>query len=132
MSAEMRMAIPEDLSVSRFIVKIMFRRSFDHETDCADTLYQEAENRSEKMNGYFNELSSVITAWDINHAPTIDAVPVVRCEDCVHWDGKDGQCPSQTTGDPYLDQKPAADAFCSQGERKKEQGDETLCDEGHW
>lgn len=33
MSAEMRMAIPEDLSVSRFIVKIMFRRSFDHETD---------------------------------------------------------------------------------------------------
>ena len=48
----------------------------------ADELYQEAENRSEKMNGYFNELSRVITAWDINHAPTIDAVQVVRCVDC--------------------------------------------------
>ena len=98
----------------------------------ADELYQEAENRSEKMNGYFNDLSRVITAWDINHAPTIDAVQVVRCEDCVHWEGKDGQCPSQTTGDPYLDDKPAADGFCSQGDRKKQQGDGTLCEEGHW
>lgn len=73
-----------------------------------------------------------VPAEFIEAAPTIDAVPVVRCEDCVHWEGKDGQCPSQTTGDPYLDQQPAADAFCSQGERKKQQGDGTLCEEGHW
>ena len=23
--------------------------------------------------------------YDINDAPTVDAVPVVRCKDCVHW-----------------------------------------------
>ena len=25
------------------------------------------------------------TITDISHAPTIDAVPVVRCKDCRHW-----------------------------------------------
>ena len=100
----------------------------------ADDLYQEAENRSEKMNGYFNELSRVITAWDINHAPTIDAVQVVRCKDCEHWEtvverkrAKNGMCARHESLciTKY-------DAFCSQGERKKQQGDGTLCEEGHW
>ena len=26
-----------------------------------------------------------VVVFDINDAPTVDAVPVVRCKDCVHW-----------------------------------------------
>ena len=31
---------------------------------------------------------------------------VVRCKDCIYQDGKDGQCPVQSTGDPFYDSKP--------------------------
>ena len=55
----------------------------------------------------------------VNEAPTIDAVEVVRCKDCVLWKpvGKHtGKCPfligeNQYTGD---------DHYCSLGERREE------------
>lgn len=57
----------------------------------------------------------------IEDAPTVDAVPVVRCEDCVHWDddpdtygaddGPKGKCMK-------LFETMCADDFCSYGERK--------------
>ena len=60
------------------------------------------------------------TVWDswveINIAPTIDAVPVVRCKDCIDYEpepGTDlGWCPvcSFVRWD---------DDFCSYGERKE-------------
>ena len=31
-----------------------------------------------------------ITKSDIEAAPTIDAVPVIRCKDCKHWNRNDG------------------------------------------
>ena len=43
---------------------------------------------------------------------------LVRCKDCKHRDGKDGQCPLQTTGDPYLDTYPQNNFYCGDGERK--------------
>ena len=49
----------------------------------------------------------------INDAPTIDAVEVVRCKDCVYQSGIDSDqyC--------YLDGRSACDYnFCSWGERK--------------
>ena len=49
--------------------------------------------------------------------PTEDVVKVVRCKECTHWDGKDGQCPVQSTGDPFYDYKPADNWFCGDGER---------------
>jgi hypothetical protein len=43
--------------------------------------------------------------------PTVDAVPVVRCEDCQHYDVSAMRCiPSEDLRD-YTD-------FCSYGERK--------------
>ena len=52
-------------------------------------------------------------------APTIDAVPVVRCKDCKRWkDSNDGECPYHLTGDPYIDDDPEEDFFCAYGERK--------------
>ena len=57
----------------------------------------------------------------IEKAPTVDAVPVVRCKDCVHWDddpdtygtddGPKGKCMKSF-------ETMCADDFCSYGKRK--------------
>ena len=61
---------------------------------------------------------------DINNAPTVDAVRVVRCGECKHWhqngfgNRKSGLCNCLTechgAEDPYT----AENHFCSYGERK--------------
>lgn len=66
-----------------------------------------------------------VDAEDIDNAPTVDAVPVVRCEDCKHYRNyPNGLC--------YLHTEPKSNArgysgeavcvepddFCSYGERK--------------
>ena len=45
---------------------------------------------------------------------------LVRCKDCKHRDGEDGQCPLQTTGDPYLDTYPQNNFYCADGERRED------------
>ena len=52
----------------------------------------------------------------IFHAPTIDAVPVVRCQECKWWQEDDdiGHCDNPDGLDNYA--KP--DDFCSYGKRK--------------
>lgn len=57
----------------------------------------------------------------VSAAPIIDAVPVVRCKDCVHWDddpdtygadyGPKGKCMKSF-------ETMCADDFCSYGERR--------------
>lgn len=59
----------------------------------------------------------------VSAAPIIDAVPVVRCKDCVHWDddpdtygadyGPKGKCMKSF-------ETMCADDFCSYGERKED------------
>lgn len=51
-------------------------------------------------------LKSIINL--IQNAPTVDAVPVVRCKDCVFWDKLD--C--------YMIESTRPDDFCSRGIRK--------------
>ena len=53
----------------------------------------------------------------IEKAPTIDAVPVVRCRECKWWQEDDdiGHCDNPDGLDNYA--KP--DDFCSYGERKE-------------
>ena len=60
----------------------------------------------------------------IDFAPTVDAVPVVRCAKCEHWvKNDDGQCVcalfdiANSYGEPVVT-KP--DDFCSYGKRKGE------------
>ena len=48
----------------------------------------------------------------INDAPTISAVPVVRCRECIHRDGTPGQ-PNILCGQMHDDD------FCSYGQRKE-------------
>ena len=56
--------------------------------------------------------------YDINDAPTVDAVPVVRCKDCVHWR-------EAVTNDkgflicPDSGMEITESDFCSYGERKE-------------
>ena len=66
----------------------------------------------------------LILAETVDKAPTIDAVPVVRCTKCEHWvKNDDGQyvCAlfdiANSYGEPVVT-KP--DDFCSYGKRKGE------------
>ena len=69
------------------------------------------------------DLELRVTKAAILEMPTVDAVPVVRCEDCIHWDddpdtyGKDdgpkGKCMKSF-------EITLADDFCSHSERKED------------
>ena len=74
----------------------------------------------------------VVDKSDIDNAPTIDAVPVVRCKDCKHrptmsgvdWGQglefpEDSKCPCKCE-DPWYDWMPEDDWFCPYGERRSE------------
>ena len=59
----------------------------------------------------------------IENAPTVDAVPVVRCKDCKHYDNSEGICwchlnskfyPGGTDWHSFPE-----DGFCSYGERRE-------------
>jgi len=53
---------------------------------------------------------------DIATAPTIDAVPVVRCKDCKHRDAEEGFC----EGRGWPMQLVPDDGFCDKGKRSEE------------
>jgi len=60
----------------------------------------------------------IIAQQEVDFAPTIDAVPVVRCKDCKHWAteaiDEDGWCENPDGLDNIAKQTD----FCSYGERK--------------
>ena len=61
------------------------------------------------------------TGWNglidlIEKAPTVDAVPVVRCRECKHCDPENHHCDHHMGTAAPLRRKP--DDFCSYGERK--------------
>ena len=56
--------------------------------------------------------------WDdIEAAPTVDAVEVVRCRECKHCDPENYHCDHPMSTAAPLSRKP--DDFCSYGERKE-------------
>ncbi len=75
----------------------------------ADALW-EAVGEIELPRGCFNVAVRLQEAF--NAAPTIDAVPVVRCKDCKKF-GNDEECPMLSM-QAYTE----ADDFCSIGERE--------------
>lgn len=65
----------------------------------------------------------VVMANNIKTAPTVDAEPVVRCKDCVHW-GKhdDVDVPGETErlkGCEWAFWVIGDNGYCSYGERRK-------------
>ena len=53
----------------------------------------------------------------LSEAPTINAVPVVRCRECKHCDPENYHCDHPMSTAAPLSRKP--DDFCSYGERKE-------------
>lgn len=51
----------------------------------------------------------------LNHAPTVDAVPVIRCKDCKYRDEQSANC-TRFRKDWYVQ----SNSFCSWAERKEE------------
>ena len=61
-----------------------------------------------------------VEAW-LNDAPTIDAVPVVRCKDC--WNAtKMGGFMGEVLYCPIWERNTDDECFCSYGERKDGEG----------
>lgn len=56
-----------------------------------------------------------IEEW-LNNAPTIDAVPVVRCEDCEHFRLNDENVPYCLN--PFGLDDPEPNGFCNYGRKK--------------
>ena len=57
-------------------------------------------------------------AWNkIDQAPTIDAVPVVRCKDCIRRYDTD-ECPMCFLSEGQYYEFTRDDGFCDRGERK--------------
>lgn len=56
-------------------------------------------------------------------APTVDAVPVVMCEDCLFWKSGKNECESWEWC-TMLDRDMPPHAFCSLGARKDEERNE--------
>ena len=54
----------------------------------------------------------------VDNAPTIDAVPVVRCKDCKHWHKDTVFCGYMSYDEASERVNWYADDFCSYGERK--------------
>ena len=75
--------------------------------------------RRMKADPLFPVVDRYNVAGPVECSPTVDAVPVVRCADCIHFPGEEGDpyCPCTTTGDPYYDWTPAPDWYCADGER---------------
>ncbi len=59
----------------------------------------------------------------IDEQPTVDAVHVVRCKDCIHWRkyDKETMC-AAISSDPYEAWASEANDYCSLGERKDGEG----------
>ena len=76
-----------------------------------DMIYDEVEKQYKGATGIERNCNRNFLNL-ICHAPTIDAVPVVRCWECVHRDGTPGQ-PNILCGQMHDDD------FCSYGQRKE-------------
>ena len=86
------------------------------------------DNCSDKMKSYCDgNPSFALTCELIRKAPTVDAVPVVRCGECKNRDPEDHKC---DCGHGILWQLPREDDwFCADGERREE--DDLLTSANH-
>lgn len=80
--------------------------------DVIEKINERARETFSLAPGYEHYLSALHdVANDLEQIPTIDAVPVVRCKDCIYY--REGLCDRLKYS--YVTN---ADSFCSEGERK--------------
>ena len=92
---------------------------------------------ADAMKEHVKRFTSVFAKYDwreicemLNDAPTVDAVPVVRCKDCIHkprgtrnkydMEFPDEICPCQCD-DYWYSWMPYDDWFCANGERREDE-----------
>lgn len=84
----------------------------------ADEIRKKAVPHTRGNYGYSADIRKwAVLVGDIDDAPTIDAVPVVRCRDCLYWQDNNGGYPHEECR-WGKDETPDPDDFCSCGERK--------------
>ena len=73
----------------------------------ADYVLKGLKNFNDRKHGNPHFLNGIETAKEIiTNAPTIDAVPVVRCKDCIWWQDRqiqldDGSCRDYMPDEPW-------------------------------
>lgn len=76
---------------------------------------------ADKLKQVFRSHNGSISLKIIDNIPTVDAVPVVRCKDCVHWrqtvDCGYGDCMHWHC--TYLHKVTSPDDYCSNGEKRR-------------
>jgi hypothetical protein len=82
-----------------------------------EQMHNHYEVRNPKQNATMDECCMMVF-----NAPTIDAVPVVRCKDCKHWNKDALACDTLPWVDSSEHANWYADDFCSYGERKDGDG----------
>lgn len=88
----------------------------------ADALKKKADMRGRCLRPLVTAFQMCVTVHDIDDAPTIDAVPVVRCKDCLYWQSGENECEKwEYCAIHNIDIGPHS--FCSYGERKEDEGD---------
>lgn len=104
--------------------------------DCIEGMAADAEDKGKESFGIHLSLDDAhMITRALSTAPTVDAVPVVRCRDCIafeeigkypdnegtpfgycyHWEHEQGMSPNEVDGN----------AFCSYGERKVDENGRT-------
>lgn len=72
-------------------------------------------------NAYLNDTAldvlKMVAGW-LNEAPTVDAVEVVRCQDCKHWKNEINGCTEDKRFCDIGFYMVHKNGFCSFGERK--------------
>ena len=70
---------------------------------------------------FFGKDIMMVSTAEIDDAPTIDAVSLVRCKDCRWYDRYGDVCHNPRYGDGYANYQPPCvdeDYWCKDGERK--------------
>ena len=85
------------------------------------TRYIDADALIEAMNKFNNAIGEDMThgIFYAHIAPTIDAVPVIRCKDCAFWDSEDGK-KGYCNGFNLVYRQFESDYYCATAERKQE------------
>ncbi len=80
-------------------------------------------NNPDKLKALGHDAIEILA--EIEYAPTVDAVEVVRCKDCEHWIPGDSMMGNsiddmqRVGGCPYVRFRRLENEFCSYGERKE-------------
>ena len=89
----------------------------------ADTLHRKVKMETNPYGKPTIDYDSGVKVLEwIEQAPTVDAVPVVRCRDCKHWHKDTVFCGYMSYGEASERVIWYADDFCSYGERKDGDG----------